>query len=66
MKKPFVLATFYLAWCLFFPVEPVVAEGTKSLTPFARARLEPESKVTVGQPISVIVEVWFPLGSPEP
>ncbi len=60
MKKPVVLATFCLAWCLFFPVEPVVAEGTKSLTPFARARLEPESKVTVGQPISVIVEVLVP------
>ncbi len=60
-NRPFMVLTMLcFACCLFFPVEPVVAAETKSLTPFARARLEPASKVTVGQPVSVTVEVLVP------
>ncbi len=60
-SRPFmVLTTFCFACCVFLPFDLVVAEETKSLTPFARAHLEPVSKVTVGQPISVIVEVLVP------
>ena len=60
MKKIAVLTTFYLVCWLFFPLEPIAAQETEGLKPFARARLKPDSMVTVGQPISVIVEVLVP------
>jgi hypothetical protein len=58
--QAFLLIVLRVACCLFVLLEFAVAEEPEGLKPLVRARFEPDSKVTVGQPISVIVEVLVP------
>ena len=56
----FLLIVLRVACCLIVLLECAIAQDSQSLKPLVRARVEPDSKVTVGQPISVIVEVLVP------